>query len=279
MARNYLPGTEIEIINENIARGRIRHALFDFDGTVSLLREGWQDIMGPLMVEMICGDTTPTAEIKQEVHDVIEETTGIQTILQMEKLVEMVKEHGFVAEDKILDAHGYKAIYNDRLMIPVRERIARLESGQCSVEDVTLRGSLELLRILKEEKNLSMYVFSGTDRDDVRNEAAKVGAAPYFEEIWGALKTFQEYSKEKVLREIIAKHELHGAEVLIVGDGPVEIRNAKAEGCISIGVASDEKAGKGWNEEKRERLIRAGADIMVADFGEARALVDYVFSA
>ena len=44
-------------------------------------------------------------------------------------------------------------------------------------------------------------------------------------------------------------------------------------------VASDEIKGQGWNEEKRERLIKAGADIMIPDFGEGEALVDYLFPA
>ena len=29
----------------------IRYALFDFDGTISLIRQGWQDIMIPYFVE------------------------------------------------------------------------------------------------------------------------------------------------------------------------------------------------------------------------------------
>jgi phosphoglycolate phosphatase-like HAD superfamily hydrolase len=141
-----------------------------------------------------------------------------------------------------------------------------------------LRGSLDFVRTL-HEKGLTMYVFSGTDRDDVRNEAQKVTAAQYFAEIWGALKTFAEYSKEQIIKDIMSKHNLHGTEVLVVGDGPVEIRHAREHGCVSIGVASDEKAGKGWNEEKRERLIRAGADIMIPDFGEYEVLAGYLFPA
>lgn len=275
MARKYLPGTRIEIVND-IERGKFKHILFDFDGTVSLLREGWQQIMGPVMVEMICGDHPPTPEIEQEVHEVIEETTGIQTILQMEKLVQMVRAHGLVPEGQILDARGYKQIYNDRLMVPVRERIARLDAGELTLDDVTLRGALDFLKLLSQ-KDVEMYVFSGTDRDDVCNEAVKVGAAPFFKEIWGALGSFEEYSKEKVIRDIMDKHDLHGSEVLAIGDGPVELRNVKAAGGIAVGVASNEKAGHGWNEEKRLRLVRAGADIMVADFGECQALADYLF--
>jgi phosphoglycolate phosphatase-like HAD superfamily hydrolase len=123
-----------------------------------------------------------------------------------------------------------------------------------------------------------MYVFSGTDREDVRNEAAKVGAAPYFEEIWGAIPSIDEYSKEKVIREIIAQHQLHGPEVMAVGDGPVELRNVKDQGGIAVGVASDEKRGHGWDEHKRLRLLRAGADILVPDFAEAAKLTRYLFA-
>lgn len=275
MERKYLAGTQIEIVNE-VTRGGIKHVLFDFDGTISLLREGWQRIMGPVCVEMICGETAPTPEIEHEVNEMIEETTGINTILQMERLVEMVRAHGLVPEEKILDAHGYKQVYNDRLMVPVRQRIAKLESGALTIDQVTVRGARRLLGLLAA-KGVTMYVFSGTDQDDVRNEARVVGVDHYFSEIWGALRTYEESSKEKVLRDLITRHDLHGPEVLILGDGPVELRHGKQFGGIAVGVASDEVRGHGWNEKKRVRLIRAGADIMVPDFGDAEKLVGYLF--
>ncbi len=275
MERVFLPGTEIEIVNE-VERGQFKHLLFDFDGTISLLREGWQEIMGPACVEMICGETSPTPDIEREVREMIDETTGIQTILQMERLVEMVRSHGLVPAEKMLDARGYKQVYNDRLMVPVRERLARLASGEISPEEVTLQGALDFLRQLSG-RNVPMYVFSGTDRDDVRNEAKQVGAAPFFEEIWGALGSFEEYSKEKVIKDIMAEHKLHGKEVLAVGDGPVELRNIKEHGGVAIGVASDEVRGHGWDLPKRERLLKAGADILVADFQDGAALIEYLF--
>ena len=276
MRHTTLPGTQINIINE-VQRGRFKHVLFDFDGTVSLLREGWQLVMGPLMVEIIRGESSESCpEIEEEVREYIEDSTGIQTILQMEHLVEMVRAHRRVHENKILDAQGYKKIYNDRLMERVNERIAKLERGELTPEDVTLRGALDFLERLSQ-KNVTMYIFSGTDRDDVRNEARLVGVAAYFQEIWGALREYKDYNKEMVLKEIIAKNDLHGSEVLIVGDGPVEIRNAKANDCVSIGVASDEIAGHGWNMEKYPRLVNAGADIMIPDFADGPALIDYLF--
>lgn len=275
MSRNYLPGTQIEIINE-FERGKIKYGLFDFDGTISLLREGWQDIMHPVCVEMICGDTAPTPAIESAVREMIDETTGIQTILQMERLVEMVREHGLVPESEMLDAQGYKKVYLDRLMVPVRERLTRLASGELPRDHAIVKGSVDFLETISKNDGLELYVFSGTDRDDVRNEANKLAVDHYFIEIWGALRTFAEYSKEQIINDLVAKHNLKGPEVLAVGDGPVELRNVKAVGGIALGIASDEKKG-GLDEEKRTRLIKAGADIIVPDFGETEALADYLF--
>ncbi len=275
MSQNFLPGTQIEVINE-AALGRIKHVLFDFDGTISLLREGWQEIMAPVCVEMICGAHAPTDAVRAAVHQMIDETTGIQTIFQMERLVEMVREHGLVPADEIKSPADYKEVYNDRLMVPVRDRLARLAAGTLTREQSTVKGSVDLLQRL-QARGLTMYVFSGTDRDDVRNEATQLGVAPYFVEIWGAIPSVEEYSKEKVIRELIAQHDLHGSEVLAVGDGPVELRNVKEHGGIALGIASDEKHG-GWDETKRQRLIRAGADILVPDFAEAETLVKFLFA-
>ncbi len=276
MSRNYLPGTQIEIINE-FERGKIKYGLFDFDGTISILREGWQDIMHPVCVEMICGDTAPTQAIEDAVRTMIDETTGIQTILQMDRLVEMIQEHGFVAESDMLDAQGYKQVYLDRLMVPVRERLARLASGELPREKAIVAGSVDFLDIISKHEGLELYVFSGTDRDDVRNEANKLGVDHYFIEIWGALRTFAEYSKEQIINDLVSRHNLNGPEVLAVGDGPVELRNVKAVGGIALGIASDEKKGFGLDEDKRTRLIKAGADIIVPDFTEAKALAEYLF--
>jgi len=260
-------------------RGRFRRVLFDFDGTISLLREGWQRIMAPMMAEMIAGGGEVTPEIEDEVQDLIDDTAGMNTIFQMECLSDLVRWRGRVPEDEILNARGYKAIYNERLMKPVRERLTRLERGELTVEQATVRGSLEFLRALRE-RGAVLYLASGTDHEDVEHEAALLGAAQFFD---GGIRGAEEgpgeaHNKEEAILDILEEHQLQGAEVLVVGDGPVELENAKQHGCTALGVASDETCGEGWNWEKRERLINAGADLLVPDFREWRALTAYLFS-
>ncbi len=273
-----LSGTDIRIYKDNFERGRIKHAIFDFDGTISLLREGWERIMEPVMIESICGDTSPTKEVVERVKRFIDETTGVQTIIQMEGLVKMVKEFNLVPKEKILDAWGYKKIYNDRLMVPVNERLKELASGKKTLADFTLKGSLDFCRQLFE-RDVIMYLASGTDRLDVRHESEKVTAAQYFQGgIFGAIGTIEEYSKDKVMKEILKKFNLHGSELVVFGDGPVEIRNAKENGAIAVGVASDEVKGQGWNEAKVKRLLKANCDILIPDFAEGEKLINYLFA-
>ena len=52
-ARRFLPGTGIKIIRDRAARQPPRHALLDFDGGSSLIREGWVDVMPPTTVEIL----------------------------------------------------------------------------------------------------------------------------------------------------------------------------------------------------------------------------------
>src|SRR5262249_41863492 len=55
---------EIEVLRPDLPRGRFRSVLFDFDGTLSLIREGWPRVMIPMMVDEL--RQTPTAESDEQ---------------------------------------------------------------------------------------------------------------------------------------------------------------------------------------------------------------------
>lgn len=244
--------------------GQIKHALFDSDGTASILREGWERVMAPVCVEAICGAPEGTPEICAEVAAMIDRTTGINTILQMAELVGMVSNHGLVSQDKILDAQGYKDLYLQRLMVPVRERIAQIESGKFSAQRFMVSGIDEFLAYLQNK--VSMRIFSGTDQEDVRNELNKLGLAQYFKEIFGALKEYADQNKKQILLKLMSDNNLSGPEVVVFGDGPVELQVGKEAGCVTVAVASDEVKGYGWNEAKLPRLLKCEPDLIIPDF-------------
>ncbi|MCC7128980.1 MAG: carbohydrate kinase, partial [Anaerolineae bacterium] len=94
--RHYLPGSLIEVIRPGIRAGHIQHALFDFDGTISLIREGWQGIMIPMMVEVLLNtpDHEAPAEVERVVKEFVTRLTGKQTIYQMIQLCEEISQRG-----------------------------------------------------------------------------------------------------------------------------------------------------------------------------------------
>jgi phosphoglycolate phosphatase len=264
----------IEVFNPDIARGRIRHALFDFDGTISLIREGWQGVMIPMMVELLM--ETPEHEDEATIEAVVKQfvarLTGKQTIYQMIQLVEELQQRGGTP----LEPLAYKYMYLDRLSARVETRVAGLKAGRLDPDDLMVPGSQAILHGLRE-RGVSCYLASGTDEPFVLAEAAVLGVASCFDGIYGAQDDYKSFSKKMIINRIIAEHDLAGPEFVAFGDGYVEIEDTKRVAGIAVGVASDEARRTGIDEWKRNRLIEAGADLIVPDFGEHRSLLRYLW--
>lgn len=252
----------------------VRAVLFDFDGTISTLRYGWEKVMKPLMLEMISGGKGWNAALEKEVDDYINESTGIQTIHQMKWLAQTARERG-MNPDAPIDPWWYKAEYNRRLMESVGERIAEVRSGRAPREKYLMEGSEAFLAALCK-RGVRLYVASGTDHFDVVNEAETLGLSGYFTRIAGAPPGSENCSKEEVIALLMENEGLSGADFAVIGDGKVEIRLGHEAGARTLGLASDEIHLHGINPVKRERLIRAGADAISGDFNELNALLDFL---
>ena len=270
-----LENTSIEIVRK-IERANIQHALFDFDGTISIVRDGWQSVMVPMMVDVLLKETQ-TDETPEELEGVVVEfvdnLTGKQTIYQMMQLCEEIEKRGGVPKQPL----EYKDLYNSLLLPTVAERIAKLEKGEIDAADLRVPMSLEFLQSL-QKRGIKRYLASGTDVEFVRHEAELLGAASYFDGgIFGALREYQNFSKEMVIQQILDDFNLTGSQLLVVGDGSVEIENAKAVGAIAVGVTSVENNRYQMNSDKRGRLLHAGADILIPDFQDGDRLLTYLF--
>ena len=278
---NYVEDTEIETVSVLPKELGIRHAIFDHDGTISTLREGWEQIMSPMMIRAIMGEQYLLADeslyrkIKSQVDEFIDKTTGIQTLLQMKGLVGLVREFGLVPEDKIQNEFGYKRVYNDALLQMVDVRVAKLRKGELSVEDFTIKNAVSLLANL-HQAGVKLYLASGTDEEDVKREAEILGYAHFFEgRIYGAVGDITKEAKKIVLDRILDSidSQAKGEQLVTFGDGPVEMRETRKRGGIAVGLASNEIRRFGLNLSKRERLIKAGADIIIPDFGQLNRLL------
>lgn len=273
---HFLPGTSVEIVVPRGARCPPRHVLFDFDGTLSLIREGWMDVMVPMMVEIL--QATGTGESAEDLgrmaREFVMELTGKQTVYQMMRLADEVRKRGGTPEDPL----KYKQIYHDRLMERIAGRREALRTRHASPREMLVPFSVELLEELRR-RGVALYVASGTDERYVIDEVQLLGLDAFFgPRVYGALDDYKSFSKAMVIRRILEENHVEGASLLGFGDGYVEIQNVKAAGGTAVAVASDEVRRSGQPDPwKRDRLIGAGADLVIPDYQDYRALLDYLW--
>ena len=275
----YIPETDIEIVEPISKNLEIQKVILDHDGTISVLREGWEAVMLPVMISSICGSkinelsTDEYNALSKRCSQFIDDTTGIQTIVQMQGLVDMVAKEGYIEKEKIKTAAEYKSIYLDELMISVNDRIKKFQKGERGVSEFTMLGSVKLLKTL-QGKGLTLFLASGTDEDNVIEEANVLGYANMFNGgIFGSKGNEIGDAKKIVIERIIKEGECNGDNLMVIGDGPVEIREGRKVGALCIGIASDEVRRYGLNESKRTRLIKAGAHIIIPDFSQLDQLL------
>lgn len=254
---------------------KISHVVFDFDGTLSLVRQGWPEIMLPMFLEML---PKREGESEQEIQELLLEDimrlNGKQTIYQMMQFAERVTERGGKANEPL----WYKNEYLRRLNSKIQHRIDALSEGTLADDELLVHGSRILLEKLKD-RGLTLYLASGTDEQYVKREAALLGVDHYFgRHIYGAKDDYKSFSKKMVIDGILSDNRISGEGLLSFGDGYVEIENTKQIGGLAVAVASDEaNNGSGKMDEwKRKRLLGVGADIVIPDYQDAVPLLDLI---
>jgi len=222
---------------------------------------------------------TGTDETPDELHklafEFVMQLNGKQTIYQMIRLAEEVRRRGGEPEEPVV----YTQRYHERLPGRIAGRREALRSGRKRPEEMLVPHSLELLEDLRR-REVAMYVASGTDERYVAEEARLLGLDRYFgRHMYGALDDYKQFSKAMVIDRILTENRVPGNALVGFGDGYVEIQNIKEAGGVAVAVASDEAGRSGKPDAwKRDRLIGVGADIVIADFRDWRALVAYVWN-
>lgn len=263
---------KIEFSHSFAPRPRISHVLFDFDGTLSLIRQGWPEVMIPMFQEMLPrlpGETE--AQLTTLLYNDIMRLNGKQTIYQMIQFAERVKERGGTPQEPL----WYKREYLRRLDDRIHHRLKDLETRSIKPDELLVYGARELLEQLSR-RGLPMYLASGTDEHYVKQEAALLGLTDFFgRHIYGALDNFKDFSKKMVIDRILSENRISGEQLLSFGDGYVEIQNTKEVGGLAVAVASDEAHnGSGeFDPWKYQRLLGVGADVVIPDFRDATALL------
>ena len=265
----------VEFASGFVARPQLSHVLFDFDGTLSLIREGWPDVMVPMFVEMLPPLPGESVDARRQLClDDIMRLNGKQTIYQMIQLAERIQARGGTPQEPLWYKHEYLRRLDER----IRGRLEGIRQGKVERDSFLVHGARGLLESL-QRRGMTLYLASGTDELFVKQEAELLDLTRYFgRHIYGAQDAYKSFSKKMVIEQILRENSIPGAQLLAFGDGYVEIQNTKEVGGLAVAVASDEAHnGSGRIDEwKRQRLLGVGADVVIPDYRDADALLDLV---
>ena len=273
----YLPeSSTIELIRQTTLERPPSRALFDFDGTLSLIREGWLEVMIAMMVEVLRQTGTEESEedLTRLTMQFVKDLTGRQTIYQMIQLAGEVAARGAQPED----AQTYKKEYLERMMKKIHGRREKLRSGAQEPREMLVPFAREALEAL-QTRGVDLYLASGTDEEYVREEVELLGLGVFFgNQIYGAVADYKNFSKQLVIERILRENDVDGSVLIGFGDGYVEIENVKLVGGTAVAVATDETGRSGRPDPwKRERLIQAGADFVIPDFRDCEVLFRHLW--
>jgi phosphoglycolate phosphatase len=267
----------IEIVRHGASARNARVAIFDFDGTLSLIRCGWRDVMIPLCVEQLAvlNSGESESELAEVAGEFVWRLTGKETIYQMMALADAVRARG----GRPLDPREYKKMYLDRLWHLIRSRIDDLRAGRVSPEAYMVPGARQILEFL-EARGIALYLASGTDHADVNEEARLLGLSGFFHgRIFGAQEDLASFSKALLVQQLVSGAGFGADQLLVFGDGYVEIEEVKKAGGTAVGLATAEPACRSIDEWKRARLIQVGADFIIPNFLDLKDLVHTLFEA
>jgi phosphoglycolate phosphatase len=270
------PPAGVEVINPRVRRGPFRAAVFDFDGTVSLIREGWARVMAELGLDLLREQGLAhqaEAGLVLYLEEQVLRLSGKPSIYQMRRLAEEVAARGGVPGDP----EAYLREYLRRLLAVADVRKARLASGEASPGEWVVPGTHALLDNLRR-RGVALYLASGTDLAHVVQEAELLKLTDYFgPHVYAPADNTPNFSKRDVVAMILRDNGLAGEELVGFGDGASETIEVKRVGGVAVGVASSEAGVPGLNRMKRDLLTELGADVVIPDYAGQDQLIAWLF--
>lgn len=266
---------DVELVNPAVRRGAFRVAVFDFDGTLSLIREGWPRVMVDLMLGHLRTQQLirePEAACAAHVEGFVMALNGHPTIRQMERFAEEVAVRGGTPAAPTV----YLQEYLDALMGVVRGRWDSLESGRAKVEEWVVPNAHGALGEF-DRRGVPVVVASGTDRAHVGNEVDLLRLPLGPNRVFAPRDNDASFRKRDVIEWALREFGVRGEELIGFGDGVVETQEVKRAGGVAVGVASSEQGVRGVNPGKRDTLIAAGADLIIPDYEHAAELLAWLW--
>ena len=179
----------------------------------------------------------------------------------------VLREHGLPEHetDDYLDKVGWGLEELVRRSLPPEKQdplyLARCyEELRCAYESDPVEhtrpydGVCELLDRLREER-VALAVLSNKHDDLVRTIVAEVFSEAYFSVVRGAREGAPKKPDPEVACEIADSWGVAPAQIVLLGDSPIDVETARAAGMTAAAVT--------WGFSTREQLVRTSPDVLI----------------
>lgn len=254
-----------------------RLVIWDFDGTVSLLRAGWAEIMSGLFLEKwraTVAPQAPDAEQARLQQDLLR-LNGHPPIHQMMDFADQVRRRGGTPESP----EAYHQAFQERLSRRIQERLeeSRLQGGDAGL----VPGARRLLECL-QQAGVQQHLLSGTARTDLLVEVTELRLTTFFPppHIHGPGPDDTTFRKAFVMEQLQRSTGFSPNEIACIGDGRVEMVEANRLGFFTLGVACPETElphdPGALDPSKLAILQEAGAQSILRDYLDTSACLHFL---
>jgi phosphoglycolate phosphatase-like HAD superfamily hydrolase len=172
-------------------------------------------------------------------------------------------------------AQHYLDQFSGAMRAQIDRQVASIHDD-VSANRLMVPGARAFLQLLADH-HVHIALVSGTEHHHLLRESAALRIDHFFDAgIYGPGTHDPGFTKSDAIAGLCQRYNIPTGALLSVGDGPVEIHAGKALDGYSLAVASHEVSG-GLDPHKREHLLAAGADAVIANFAELAEIRTLLF--
>ena len=257
-------------------RPEISHVLFDFDGTLSLIRQGWPEVMVPMFVEAL-------PRLPGETEDDVRAAGARRHHAAQRQADDLSDDPARRADPRARRPSPTSRSGTSTSTCGGWKRTSApappgSPSGAIRPTSCWSTAPGRCWSTCATAAFRSTWPAAPTNPPSSARPNCSTSPATSAATSTGPSTTTSSFPRRWSSTASCSEHGITGRQLLSFGDGYVEIENTKQVGGLAVAVASDEAHnGSGRVDEwKRQRLLGVGADAVIPDFRDAIPFVDYL---
>ncbi len=248
------PATTVQNIIENVTdvKPRIKVIVLDWDGTIVDTLPFDLPTWGIIYARIMKGegrDYMPPEEDMAAGIEFLKKTSGASLYEQIAMIRAMAEERG------VKNLRSVEEYVKEKNAL-VAEAVKRQPK-----ESIIIRNSLQFLKELRRRGFTGKIIqTSGAPYTLLGEIVDFTGLRGMFDEVYGSYPLEMKekpHDKAELIRSLKARYNLSDDQIVMIGDGISDVKQAKAAGAVAVGIVSDVRSETEFKASGADLVIRA----------------------